>query len=78
MSDLDPRYLARRVEVYKRGAGDVVSVVGENHATYDWRRIAPNGRITATSGGQGYANRSKARQVAELENPGLPVSFADA
>jgi len=41
---------------------------------YDWRRISSdNGQVVATSGGQGYADKSGAMEACSRENPGIPI-----
>jgi uncharacterized protein YegP (UPF0339 family) len=55
-----------RVEVYRREDG-----------LWEWRRIAPNGQIVATSGGQGYEREHEARQRALLYNPDTPPGGAE-
>jgi uncharacterized protein YegP (UPF0339 family) len=48
-------------EVYKREDG-----------LWDWRVVADNGNIVATSGGQGYTERNDAREAFER----LAAAFA--
>jgi uncharacterized protein YegP (UPF0339 family) len=54
----------RYAEVYRR-----------NDGLWEWRRIAENGAIVATSGGQGYTERNDAFEAAERENEGLTVVY---
>jgi len=42
-----------RVQVYRRGDG-----------RWAWRRLAPNGQVIATDGGQGYEDRDEAVRMA--------------
>lgn len=44
--------MSARAEVYTRGDG-----------LYDWRIIAANGEIVATSGGQGFTERNDAKEA---------------
>ena len=48
----------RTVQVYQRPDG-----------LYDWRVLAPNGQIVATSGGQGFTERNDAVEAATREFP---------
>jgi len=58
------------VEVYQRSRS--------KPPTYEWRRIdGSNGQVIATSGGQGYAERTFAIKMAARCNPGLQIRLPD-
>ena len=57
---------------------DIVEVYRREDGKFDWRRRdLGNGEVVSTSGGQGYEQRSAARQAAEDLNPGVKVIGGD-
>lgn len=44
--------------------GDVIVVYVRTDGLHDWRLVAPNGEIIATSGGQGFTERNDAVEAA--------------
>lgn len=56
---------------------DTVKIYKRQDGKWDWQRIAENGNIVATSGGQGYENKGDCLDMAVKENPGLMVTVGN-
>jgi len=53
--------------------GERVEVFPRDDGRWAWRRVAENGQVIATDGGQGYEREAEAVRMAAEVNPGLPV-----
>ena len=58
-------------------AEDTLVVYRRDDGLWDWRRIASNGQVVATSGGQGFSERNDAAEGAERVFPDEEVIFAE-
>lgn len=47
---------------------DVVQVYRRADGLWAWRRLAPNNRVIATDGGQGYEHKTEAIEMADRSN----------
>jgi len=51
----------------------VVWIYRRQDHKFDWRRVAGNGEIVSTSGGQGYDHEDECILMAREMNPGVEV-----
>ncbi len=52
---------------------EVVEVYRRTDDLWEWRRLADNGQVVATSGGQGYTRHAEVILAASRENPGMEI-----